>query len=540
MKLILLLQIIIVSVGFGQAYIRDIYINNGDVYPDSSSVFMSGVFNSLHYKTRDYIIRQELLFAEDGTLESNKLKETERNLRALDLFTKVRVYTDTIGYDLVDIYVDTEDKWSILPALLVGSGGGQSTFGGKIEEQNFLGRNYKVVLQGLNRTENDIGLEGIASLYKQRLFSQNIDLSFMLRSHKYKTDQNFILGKPFRNLDDTWSWQVSAKNTFGSEFLYNEEAENGISPSQLLNIHEQKISAYFSKAWIRDSRSFMTVYIDANSTERGLPQYQRAFDNTGKLLVQFSSVSQNFIRTNKLNWYQDEDFHHGGYGEVLLGRTFQIDSTGDEVWYAGARGEISWVGRNWYTYLEASGGSAFDEGFARYTYQDSEAKAFLLLNKKSLISGRFRQQTAWTWVANGGFRRDRQLILDNDYGLRGYDLNSFSGDSRILSNLEYRYFPGWKFWIFRISGAAFYDMGTTWDIDTGFENTRWYKSAGLGIRFHNDLQTGSGGVYRFDFAYNIDGNRFGGIIFTTGQSFSVFGLHNFRIPDIFGLNFDGE
>ncbi|MDC1067685.1 hypothetical protein OAQ99_00845 [Candidatus Kapabacteria bacterium] len=515
-------------------YIRTIYIDNGNVFPDSTSNFMSRIINSLHFPTRPYIIEQELLFGVNDIVDEDLLLESERNLRRMNIFTDVDIRLDTVGYDLVDVYVNTTDKWSTTPALLIGSGGGQTESGFKLEDDNLAGRAYFLSLQALKRTENDIGWQGSVFLNKTRFFRQNFDINLSLISHKYKTTQIFGLSKPFRNLLDAYSWQFKTKNIFGNDFLYNEQLNGQNQAQQLLGIHEQKISAYYSKAFISDLRSFATVYIDINSTDRGLPQFRRAFDNTGKFLIEFSSVSEDYFKTNRLNTYQDEDIMVGGYGSVILGRTFPIDSTGDKVWYAGARGERSWVGSNWYIYTQVGGGSGFDDGFAKYTFQDSKILGFLTLGPKQVIATRFRQQTAWNWPA------DRQLVLDNDYGLRGFELNRLAGDSRIQSNLEYRFFPGWKAWVFKVSWAAFYDMGTTWDQDFGFENARWYKSAGLGIRFHNEMASGKTNVYRIDFAYNFDDMKFGGIVFTTGQQFSLFDIHNFRIPDIFGLDFDGE
>jgi hypothetical protein len=426
------------------------------------------------------------------------------------------------------------DKWSTTPALLIGSGGGENQLGFKMEDDNVAGRAYFLSLQALRRTENDIGWQGSVFMNKPRFMTWNLDLGFDLISHQYKTQQYYDLSKPYRNLQDTYSWQVQTTNIFGQEFIYKQDQQDD-QEQILTNIHERKFSAYYSMAWIRDLRSFATFYFDVNSTERGSPIYRRAFDNSGKFLIQFSSVSEDYFKTNRLNMYQDEDIMVGGYGSVILGRTFAVDSTGDRVWYAGARGERSWVGRNWYIYTQVAGGSGFDEGFAKYTFQDSKILSFLTLGSEQLLALRFRQETAWNWAD-----ADRQLLLDNDNGLRGFDLNRFAGDSRIQANLEYRWFPGWKSWVFKISWAAFYDMGTTWDRDFGFENARWYKSAGLGIRFHNEMATGETNVYRIDFAYNFDDMKFGGIIFTTGQSFSAFDIHNFRIPDIFGLDFDGE
>ena len=46
--------------------------------------------------------------------------------------------------------------------------------------------------------------------------------------------------------------------------------------------------------------------------------------------------------------------------------------------------------------------------------------------------------------------------------------------------------------------------------------------------------------FLIDFAWNFDENRFGGIIFTSEQLFSAFKNHNFRLPTLFGREFNEQ
>jgi hypothetical protein len=72
------------------------------------------------------------------------------------------------------------------------------------------------------------------------------------------------------------------------------------------------------------------------------------------------------------------------------------------------------------------------------------------------------------------------------------------------------------------------------------DETRWHSSAGFGIRVENMKATGTTALFRIDFAYNFDKRKFAEIIFTTDQLFSAFKPHNYRLPEIFGLDFDYE
>ena len=60
--------------------------------------------------------------------------------------------------------------------------------------------------------------------------------------------------------------------------------------------------------------------------ERTSDEFRRAMDNSGKFLLAFSSVAQDYIETTKLNSYNTEDFPEGGWGTAVLGKIFPIGS----------------------------------------------------------------------------------------------------------------------------------------------------------------------------------------------------------------------
>ncbi|HCN05264.1 MAG TPA: hypothetical protein DIS79_06550 [Bacteroidetes bacterium] len=156
------------------------------------------------------------------------------------------------------------------------------------------------------------------------------------------------------------------------------------------------------------------------------------------------------------------------------------------------------------------------------------------LSDHFVVTSRLRTQTAWNWLAY------RQLVLDVESGLRGYDANRLVGDNRMIGNAEVRWFPQWKVWIAGMSAVAFWDAGTVWSQGTSIGATRWHHAIGLGLRFHNLKASGDDAIFRLDFAMNLDDKRFGGIVFTTNQLFSAFGSHSYRPPAVFGRTIDAQ
>lgn len=534
---IYIITIVTLFVAFGFSVIAqprfgNIYIENGNVFDstESNALYVKDVMNALHTITKPYVIQDELLFRKDDELTEQTILETERNLRQTGLFTEVRIELDSTGFDYYDVYVVTKDRWSLTPSLLYGTGGGISEYGGRISEKNLLGTGNKLEFEGLYRNENDIKWQGYAALEMPRVFRSDFSLLASLRANRFRTDQNINFIDPYRNTQDLLSYGMLLQNSFGSDFLYL----NNLDTAILLPFQERIGQAYFSRAINKDNRLFFTGLVEYNQTDRGIPQSRRAFDNSGKILIQFSSLSQKFIPVERVNLFRTEDLVVGGYGRVVLGKIFPIESSGDNLLYLGGQGEQSYYDGTNYLFGQLTAGSAFKGAVASYTYQEFLGLGFHRLDENITLAASFRQQTAWRWGAL------RQLILDNDFGLRGYDANRFAGDSRLLANAEIRYFTGLDLWLFDFELAGFYDIGTVWDQSIKITESQFYNSVGLGLRFHSRKTSGEHSIFRVDFAYNMFDGKFGGVIFTTNQLFSPIKDHLYKLPQLFGIEFDAQ
>ncbi len=510
--------------------IGQIFYNRSNVFDSTNTdwIFVSPLLNSIHIITQPYIIEDEMLFAEGDYLDDNLLEETERNLRSTGLFTNVSIVHDSVNDIITNIVINTQDKWSTNPSLLIGTGGNASTLGGRIEELNFWGTGTRVSAEVLHRTENNTGLQGIAELGQRRLLRTELSLNGRLMANKYRTEQSLSACVPFRTLETKWSYGVTGSNSFGKDFLFLNDT------TSLLPFHGRKIDVWFSRAWYRGDRVFVTGLLELDDVNRGDKLFERSYDNSGKILIAFSSVAENYIKTTKLNSYFTEDVPIGGWGTAILGKTFAIGSKGESLYYVAAQGEKSHITGNLYLFGQMTAASAFMSSTGKYTYQEFLGTGFFRMSETLLLAARVRQQTVWNWD------KQRQLILDNSAGLRGYSLNKIQGDNRIVGNFEVRAFPDIKVWIMNIGAVAFYDVGTAWRQKTDFGKTQWHNAAGFGLRFHNMKDVGSNGIFRIDFAYNFDERKFGEIIFTTDQLFSAFRKHVFKLPEMYGTEFDYE
>ncbi len=535
MKLVifsLILSIYSISLFSQELQIKNIYIDNQRVFePDDKDWFFGAQFmNFFHKTTHKYVIKDELLFYPNSTTDEDYIYETERNLRQTDLFSSVKIEFDSLGYNTYDAYIITKDRWSLYPSIPFGTGGGEYVYGAKIDEYNLFGTGTYLKLEALHRSENNIGWQGQVQIRNKRIFRTPFLFDFMLTSHQYKTIQNLSLYKPYINLDTRYSYGVIALNGFGSNFVYTPDSNMNIVPYQ-----EQNIKAFFSKSWFRNDRIFANFAIEVNNSDRSSDKLRLAYDNSGKFLLMFSSVSQKFYPIKNINYYHTEDMPIGGYGSATLGKIFPIESkNGDNLYYVGGQGEISYYKDNLYLFGQLTGASGFWHSQGQYTYQEFLGLGFLRFSNSLLLAARFNQQTVWNWTAY------RQLLLDNTRGLRGYELNRLAGDNRIISNIELRYFPDIPIWVINLSGVLFADIGTVWNQDKKIFDTQFYSSVGAGIRLHFTKSANPSQTIRIDFAYNTYDKKFGGIIISTKQLFSAFGNHDYKLPEVFGTTNDIE
>lgn len=495
--------------------------------------FAAKLANSLHFLTKELIIRDELPFREGDFVDEKELLEAEKNLRMSNLFSRVNFYLDSLDIFNYNLTIETKDRWSTNPSFLFGSGGEAYRIGGRIEELNFLGLGINIIPELLYRSENDTRLQGRFKFYQKRFLRLPIALKYELFINRFRTLNTFELNKPFYNRSILNSYGIQIVNNFGSDLFFNPQP--GVQYSKM-NYFEKGGTIFFSHSWSNKDRLFFTTLVDIRKVIRGEPEYSRAFDNSAKIFLAFSSISEDFYSTNKLNTFLTEDIVVGGWGSAILGKTIKIDSNGTDAYYLAGVGEKSFLSTDKRLYLfgRLIGASAFSRARGFNTYEEFLGLGFYRVSSNLLIACQFRQQTVWNWSGI------RQLLLDNNHYLRGYTLNEINGDNRITTNFEIRFFPDLKFWIFNLSGTIFYDGGTLWNQRVDLIKAKWRNSVGFGFRIHNDKTAGKLGIIRIDFAYNLEKNKFGEIIVSSDQFFSIFKSHQFELPTIYGVEYEYE
>jgi hemolysin activation/secretion protein len=92
-----------------------------------------------------------------------------------------------------------------------------------------------------------------------------------------------------------------------------------------------------------------------------------------------------------------------------------------------------------------------------------------------------------------------QISLGEDEGLRGYTFKSFTGQNRLLFNVEDRIFTAFDLRIMAVGLAAFMDAGYVWSSDETLKFKDFGVSVGVGLRI-GLKKSQSARVLRIDFA----------------------------------------
>src|SRR5438094_420243 len=116
-----------------------VVVNHNVFGPDERApALLSRLANALHVTTRPRVIRRTLFVNAREPYDSARVAESERALRTLRVFSRVRIDTTRLERHLA-LRVATTDGWSTQPQLGVSSAGGDVTWLAGIVEENLLG-----------------------------------------------------------------------------------------------------------------------------------------------------------------------------------------------------------------------------------------------------------------------------------------------------------------------------------------------------------------------------------------------------------------
>lgn len=454
--------------------------------------------DAVHIKTRESVIRRELLFQEGGPLREEDLRESERNLRRFGFLRHVAV---TRGEDgAVD--VTTKDAWTTEPRGDFQRVGGRNRVKFGFVERNLLGAGKEAAVF----YDDDGELVNRRILYKDpQLFGTRLTLSAEVRRNAEGEFHDVELARPFRTTTTPLAW--SARKT------RDERREDHFAGGVLLGERrrvESKAEAGLGIALGSTRRRTRQLSVRYEHLENrfaphgatpaaGMPADRRRDAVVGL----FAWERIDYIKRRRIRKFdRDEDFNLGAGAAAGAGfapRAF--GSTQDEVL---PRFEVSGGLRHGdaaFTLARSELRWAWADGAPRDVLWETGLETYVPLSSLHTLAGRLRYDHS---ALSGGAE---VFLLGEDRGLRGYKSGQFAGERRLFFSLEDRlFFAHDVFELVSLGGAVFFDAGYAWFAGAGPRWADLHTSAGAGLRVAFSRSTRNAPI-RIDVARALHGNR---------------------------------
>jgi hypothetical protein len=495
--------------------------------------FLFRLVNKLHVKTKEKVIKDELLFKEDDIYDPDLLEESGRNLRKLFFLGDVKLTARPAQPEReqkpeeakVDVLVETNDLWSTRVSAVASGGGGKYIFDGDLIEWNLLGYGKTIgVDYGVTTEEGDSETVKSGMIFFQ---DPNFYGTHWIINSNYQKNSNgmsflFFVERPLYSLRTKWgmsTWFLKADSLYSyfdqGERLFDyrsKKREGGLEVTRSYGVkfkknlsfaYKYEENEYHKKGNETGLDAIVSLYLPENRT-------------INRLDLKFAFEKHDFDEVTYIdNFGRVEDIDLGYQAQMTFGWSpKRLGSSREENYFSPKVALFSSPAKNNFLFTDLCLDSywirnhweeVISEGSLRYYFKGFPHQTFALRLKGTL-----------SWETQSSY----QLLLGGDNGLRGYKANRFNGDNLVLLNLEDRLFSQWEILTVALGGVIFTDIGEAWKRE---EKLKWddlHTDIGFGLRFGFTKACGSL-VQRIDFAWALDEKSFY-ISFGSGMLFDKY------------------
>lgn len=471
----------------------------GEEVFDSSG---SGVFapyriaNNIHVRTRERVIRRELLFSTGDVVDRELIEQTERNLRSLSFLRDARVELFEVDNDMdgvpdqVDIRVTTWDRWTLSPRLDFEQVHDKTKWELGVSEKNLFGFGKAITLS--RRVNLDRRIDRV---YYQdpQLLGSKIGLIAGLSNFSDGNQKFFVLNRGFLSLRDPWAVSVRA----GNFSLTQPIIESGVEIDRLPHSGRWG-DMEVGRALSRGASHALRMHGAFRVREEFVGTQRRDF-GIAEVGVRF--ITHQFVRLAHVNQFErTEDFNLGSeaYGTIGLS-TRILGGQGGQVAFLSAGHRRGLVFRDdHFVVLGVSFAGRRERGTWRNTRTSMSGRYLLKQTPRAALIGKFDY--------DHGYNLDPevQLRLGTDSGLRGYPNRQFNGTRSLLMTAEERWFVADDVWqLLSFGVAVFVDAGFAWPEDMAVDLSDLKTAVGVSLLVGSNRLASRGGV-RFDLGYGLN------------------------------------
>ncbi len=470
--------------------------------------------NNLHANTREGIIRRQfLLFKEGDLVDPEMLRDNERLLRTTPIFhdARILVVPRPGSRMFVDVFVITQDVWSLLPG---GGFGGFNNFSLILDQRNFRG----VAHQVYNRFSYNGTLPGQKFEYQGRYAIPYVNVLGLKTFVTAQADilhlrdikqQSFKLYRPFLTPDTKYAGALELNHTRLNSLYYD-----NLDSARFINLSYNFLDLWFGRSFRinvgspdAQTRTRLVVaarvtrydYIDRPTVSADSNQL---YQNSRTGLFSFGISQRRYVRDVLIYGYgRTEDVPVGNLFSVVVG----VDNAE--------------LGERMYSGLNFSRGQYFRK--AGYFYG--------LMNVGGFYRTRGIEQGVFSFIGNyfsplhkTGWGNMRHFVtsrltygrerFNNEYivlsGRDGIGINTdaLRGTKRLTMGYENVLFSKLNIVGFRVAIISFANFGLVNNPGRSLWRGPVYQGYGLGLRIRNENLTFNSFQIRVSYFPNIPNN----------------------------------
>ncbi|MFL9844313.1 hypothetical protein [Flavobacterium rhizosphaerae] len=445
--------------------------------------------NSVHLKTKEFTIKNLLLFKKNEPLDSLLIKDSERLIRRQRYVRRVAIKAlpASASSDSVDVYIRVLDSWSLIPN---GSASGSGT-SFELTERNFLGLGHEF------RNDFDKRFNTGKTSYLARYTINNILNTYITATVNYqiwKGDNNLKsagLEREFFSAYTKWAGGVYMESRLEYDSLpdaqqvwkvqkYRSDAQDYWG-GYAFKIYEGETEEARTTRLVTTSRFYNLDYEDTPTVE---------YDSIGFYssqtlgMVSVGLTSRKFVQDKFL-------FNYDIVEDIPIGKIYSLTGgiqrkNRQNRLYLGGRYAFG----NYYSWgymsINTQIGSFFYKNSAKESAIDISALYFT--NIKNLGEWRFRhfiKPSVTIGLNRASIIKDR-LDLNNQNGIMGFDTQEIRGTKKLLLTLQTQGYSPWNVMGFRLNPFANITLGVIDGADRAIFENKIYTKIGLGILLYND------------------------------------------------------
>jgi len=490
--------------------------------------------NFLHIKTKNWTIRNLLLFKKNDYLDSLLVKESERLIRSQRYVRSVVIKPIPIENckDSVDISIRVLDTWSLVP-----TGAFSSTKSNlDLIQHNFLGLGHEVELNYI-KSFNNSTINTFA--YDSKYTITNVKNTFINTSVSSKTDLNNNTYKTARIDRPFFSTFVS----WAGGLYYDYRAYSELLPDNNAFIASQNYKIQTYQFW--GGHSFNVFGQNSEFSRTTHLIFAAGFNNSDYLIkpdiaydpIRYSNSSKSVLATIGISgqkYRQDKYlFRFGIIEDIPYGKVFSITAGAENKnsvtrAYFGSR--FSYGDYFDFGYLQGNfeAGSFFNNGNTEQTTYKIELNYFT--NLFPIGNWKFRQFIKPVLVLGTNrldSPKDRLNLIDVN-GIPGFSSSPPMGTKKLLATFQTQSYNqktwyGFNFSPFINFTGGFLDQG-----DYKFFNNKLYSQIGVGVLINNNYLVFNSFQLSFSYYPSLptDGSN---ILKTNAFQNSNINFHDFQI-----------